>query len=287
MTYLGPEVLLCLQAHWAASFHLDLIMTTDLIPWRDTIDTRVNGAIISVLTEALGATALSTESDMIRTAHRETFGIEEKLFGQSLRQTYASDSNKRKLTDKDLLGEEKTNYPWIEAVWARPRAGDVRRHPRGQTGRGMRRAEYCLPTEIMPKPRNTAELSGNADFLTCGILEKTKMARQLGRVAWYGDSFAYCFSSGDSCLNLTREDWTRPDDLKTEEVWNISSGDSCLNLTREDWTRPDDLKTQEEYQLTAVMILNPTRPDVRVLRNLVTGNFSLVQTSKSDDLKTQ
>ncbi|KAI8504053.1 hypothetical protein Bbelb_181210 [Branchiostoma belcheri] len=39
-------------------------------------------------------------------------------------------------------------------------------------------------------------------------------------------------------------------------------------------------------QLTAVMILNPTRPDVRVLRNLVTGNFSPVQTSKSDDLKT-
>ncbi|KAI8497283.1 hypothetical protein Bbelb_252320 [Branchiostoma belcheri] len=39
-------------------------------------------------------------------------------------------------------------------------------------------------------------------------------------------------------------------------------------------------------QLTAVMTLNPTRPDVRVLRNLVTGNFSPVQTSKSDDLKT-
>ncbi|KAI8495551.1 hypothetical protein Bbelb_265230 [Branchiostoma belcheri] len=66
-----------------------------------------------------------------------------------------------------------------------------------------------------------------------------------------------------------------------------SSGDCCLNLTREDWTRPGDLKTKEEYQLTAVMILNPTRPDIRVLRNLVTCNFSPVQTSKSDDLKTQ
>ncbi|KAI8497129.1 hypothetical protein Bbelb_250780 [Branchiostoma belcheri] len=40
-------------------------------------------------------------------------------------------------------------------------------------------------------------------------------------------------------------------------------------------------------QVTAVMILNPTRPDVCVLRNLVTGNFSPVQTSNSDDLKTQ
>ncbi|KAI8506788.1 hypothetical protein Bbelb_152290 [Branchiostoma belcheri] len=107
-------------------------------------------------------------------------------------------------------------------------------------------------------------------------------------------------SSGDSCLNLTTVDWTRPGDLKTQEEyqWGLlsepdnsgldqtSSGDSCLNLTTVDWTRPDDLKTQEEYQLTAVMILNPTRPDVRVLRNLVTGNFSPVHTSKSDDLKT-
>ncbi|KAI8518209.1 hypothetical protein Bbelb_042260 [Branchiostoma belcheri] len=66
-----------------------------------------------------------------------------------------------------------------------------------------------------------------------------------------------------------------------------SSWDSCLNLTTVDWTRPGDLKSQEEYQLTVVMILNPTRPDVRVLRNLVTVNFSPVQTSKSDDLKTR
>ncbi|KAI8506736.1 hypothetical protein Bbelb_151770 [Branchiostoma belcheri] len=156
-------------------------------------------------------------------------------------------------------------------------------------------------------------------------------------------------SSGDSCLNLTTVDWTRPGDLKTQEeyqtdwsrpddlktreeyqqqclrdfvewiglgfrewlafyrrvdrrplesykFWLVDqrgvnttlhcSGDSCLNLTTVDWTRPGDLKTQEEYQLTAVMILNPTRPDVRVLRNLVTGNFSPVHTSKSDNLKT-
>ncbi|KAI8497414.1 hypothetical protein Bbelb_247200 [Branchiostoma belcheri] len=79
-----------------------------------------------------------------------------------------------------------------------------------------------------------------------------------------------------------RLDQSRPGDQR-----NTSSEDFCLNMTTVDWTRPGDLKTQEEYQLTAVMILNLTRPDGRVLRNLVTGNFSSVQTSKSDDLKTQ
>ncbi|KAI8507670.1 hypothetical protein Bbelb_150500 [Branchiostoma belcheri] len=66
--------------------------------------------------------------------------------------------------------------------------------------------------------------------------------------------------------------------------WQLTD---AVVMTRLVQTRPDDLKTHEEYQLTAVMTLNPTRPDVRVLRNLVTGNFSPVQTSKSDDLKTQ
>ncbi|KAI8505905.1 hypothetical protein Bbelb_162580 [Branchiostoma belcheri] len=33
-----------------------------------------------------------------------------------------------------------------------------------------------------------------------------------------------------------------------ESDFSYSSGDSCLNLTRLDWTRPDDWKTQEEYQ---------------------------------------
>ncbi|KAI8497113.1 hypothetical protein Bbelb_250620 [Branchiostoma belcheri] len=159
------------------------------------------------------------------------------------------------------------------------------------------------------------------------------MARQLGRarVRWLLTDVVV---QEGSCLKLTTLDWTRTDDLKTQEeyqhflvsteVWSpddmvrpyskcgltmhlyrigtdissrfekvlrispsTCSEDSCLNLTRDDWTRPDDLKTEEEYQLTAVMILNPTRPDVRVLRNLVTSNFSPLQTSKSDDLKTQ
>ncbi|KAI8500807.1 hypothetical protein Bbelb_216250 [Branchiostoma belcheri] len=82
----------------------------------------------------------------------------------------------------------------------------------------------------------------------------------------------------DFCLNLTRQwtrpddlkteeeyqktDWTRPDDLKTQEKYQkigpdkmirrpqvtISSEDFCLNLTREDWSRPDDLKTPDHYQ---------------------------------------
>ncbi|KAI8506737.1 hypothetical protein Bbelb_151780 [Branchiostoma belcheri] len=85
---------------------------------------------------------------------------------------------------------------------------------------------------------------------------------------------------------LTEPDKRRLDQSRPGDQMNTSSGDSCLNLTTVDWTRPGDLKTQEKYQLTAVMILNPARPDVRVLRNLVTGNFSPVQTSKSDDLKT-
>ncbi|KAI8521888.1 hypothetical protein Bbelb_016420 [Branchiostoma belcheri] len=82
----------------------------------------------------------------------------------------------------------------------------------------------------------------------------------------------------DYCLNLTREDWTRPGDFKTSDEYqplrqektgqnleisrprmNISlrwpladavTDDSCLNLTRENWTRPDldIMKTPEEYQ---------------------------------------
>ncbi|KAI8516154.1 hypothetical protein Bbelb_069670 [Branchiostoma belcheri] len=56
-------------------------------------------------------------------------------------------------------------------------------------------------------------------------------------------------SSEDSCLNLTREDWTRPgdsDDLKIPKEYQ----------RRLDQTRPGDLKTPEEYQRR----LDQTRP---------------------------
>ncbi|KAI8521922.1 hypothetical protein Bbelb_016760 [Branchiostoma belcheri] len=55
-------------------------------------------------------------------------------------------------------------------------------------------------------------------------------------------------------------DQTGPGHLKTTEEYQVaadrcSSGDSCLNLTREDWTRPDldIMKTPEEYQVIPVM----------------------------------
>ncbi|KAI8497130.1 hypothetical protein Bbelb_250790 [Branchiostoma belcheri] len=128
-----------------------------------------------------------------------------------------------------------------------------------------------------------------ADFLTWWILEKTRKWRPkddgvvVGRAEFSQVScvLRVCQLCKCSCPDEMAE---APGDQIQE--YQASSGHSCLNLAREDWTRPDDLKTQEEYQLTAVMILNPTRPDVHVLRNLVTGNFSPAQTSKSDDLKT-
>ncbi|KAI8492432.1 hypothetical protein Bbelb_298850 [Branchiostoma belcheri] len=92
-------------------------------------------------------------------------------------------------------------------------------------------------------------------------------------------------SDGQQPVQVFSTDGMRLVNDRLQVIGDISR-DSCLNLTREDWTTPSDLKTQEEYLVTAVMILKPTRPDVRVLRNLETGNFSPVQTSKSDDPKT-
>ncbi|KAI8503283.1 hypothetical protein Bbelb_191040 [Branchiostoma belcheri] len=72
--------------------------------------------------------------------------------------------------------------------------------------------------------------------------------------------------SEDSCLNLTfKTDWTRPDDLKTQEEYQVaadrcSSEDSCLNLTREDWTRPGDLKTSDYYNQWG-LLSEPDRTD--------------------------
>ncbi|KAI8521961.1 hypothetical protein Bbelb_017150 [Branchiostoma belcheri] len=77
------------------------------------------------------------------------------------------------------------------------------------------------------------------------------MARQLGRVAWHGDDFACCCSSGDSCLNLTREDWTRTDDLKTQEEYQ-----DCLNLTRLARRRPGYLETQEQDDIIHRCVLS-------------------------------
>ncbi|KAI8500931.1 hypothetical protein Bbelb_210260 [Branchiostoma belcheri] len=52
-------------------------------------------------------------------------------------------------------------------------------------------------------------------------------------------SFRCATNSEDSCLNLTRLDWKRPDGAIQEPKKNISSEDSCLTLTRLDWTGPD------------------------------------------------
>ncbi|KAI8506716.1 hypothetical protein Bbelb_151570 [Branchiostoma belcheri] len=57
----------------------------------------------------------------------------------------------------------------------------------------------------------------------------------------------YWASSEDSCLNLTRLDWTRPDDLETQEKYQ----------RRLDQTRPGDLKTPDEYPMTLWMIRRP------------------------------
>ncbi|KAI8503339.1 hypothetical protein Bbelb_191600 [Branchiostoma belcheri] len=110
--------------------------------------------------------------------------------------------------------------------------------------------------------------------------------------------------SEDSCLNLTREDWIRPDDLETADEYKTSSSDdSCLNLARKDWTRLDDLKTQEEYQVFLDLNLNIlTSPDpspvnryaslVRwLLTDAVVGTQSVNLTredwTRSGDLETQ
>ncbi|KAI8516010.1 hypothetical protein Bbelb_068230 [Branchiostoma belcheri] len=75
------------------------------------------------------------------------------------------------------------------------------------------------------------------------------MATSLGDRGWL-------LTDADSCLNLTREDWTRPDlrrldqtrpgDLKTPDEYQ----------RRLDQTRPGDLKTPDEYQRR----LDQTRP---------------------------
>ncbi|KAI8500557.1 hypothetical protein Bbelb_213750 [Branchiostoma belcheri] len=93
----------------------------------------------------------------------------------------------------------------------------------------------------------------------------------VGKSGGYGDDFAYCCSSGDSSLNLTREDWTRPLYLETE--YEDKTG---LDQTRpdfkiedqeqeaafaEDWTRPDDLKTLDDYQWWGLL----SEPDKRRL----------------------
>ncbi|KAI8487114.1 hypothetical protein Bbelb_351840 [Branchiostoma belcheri] len=71
------------------------------------------------------------------------------------------------------------------------------------------------------------------------------MARpwQLGRVAWYGDDYVCCYSSEDSCLNLTRLDWTRPalnilrhksKMTTTSTEKSVMRGDVCANQLTED-----------------------------------------------------
>ncbi|KAI8503232.1 hypothetical protein Bbelb_190530 [Branchiostoma belcheri] len=104
------------------------------------------------------------------------------------------------------------------------------------------------------------------------------MARQLSREAWYGEDFAHCYSSEDSCLNLTRQ--IGPDQMICRLKSNISSGDSCLNLTREDWTRTDDLKTQEEYQKPVMMV--DFCPDLCKPVDLKTQSEEFVQVSSPD-----
>ncbi|KAI8521844.1 hypothetical protein Bbelb_015980 [Branchiostoma belcheri] len=48
----------------------------------------------------------------------------------------------------------------------------------------------------------------------------------------------FSYSSLDLC----------PEGLPAVQVFLSCSDHSCLNLTRLDWTRPGDLKTQDEYQ---------------------------------------
>ncbi|KAI8506118.1 hypothetical protein Bbelb_164710 [Branchiostoma belcheri] len=118
-----------------------------------------------------------------------------------------------------------------------------------------------------------------ADFLTWWILEKTRKWRPkdggvvVGRAEFSqvscvlrvcqlckcscpdeirlvmaeapGDQIQeYQASCDDSYLNLTKLDWTRPD-----QEYQASCDDSCLNLTKLDWTRPD-----QEYQARIVSI---------------------------------
>ncbi|KAI8521962.1 hypothetical protein Bbelb_017160 [Branchiostoma belcheri] len=105
------------------------------------------------------------------------------------------------------------------------------------------------------------------------------MARQLGRVAWHGDDFACCcrWLLTDAVVKTPdKTDWTRPDDLKTQEEYQEIGQDleisrPQMNITekigpdrtwtfedprrieeyqrRLDQTGPGDLKTPEEYQM--------------------------------------
>ncbi|KAI8482959.1 hypothetical protein Bbelb_392590 [Branchiostoma belcheri] len=117
------------------------------------------------------------------------------------------------------------------------------------------------------------------------------MARQLGRVAWCGDDFAYC------CSELCSEGQQPVQVLSTDAMRRViaeAPGDRIHAgvlgqwglLSEPDKRRLDQTRGFEDPRGISVMILNLTRPDVRDLRNLKTGKFSPVQTSKSDDLKT-
>ncbi|KAI8495746.1 hypothetical protein Bbelb_267180 [Branchiostoma belcheri] len=107
----------------------------------------------------------------------------------------------------------------------------------------------------------------NACFLAGRNLEK----KGKWRLPWRKDGVVLrrfvLASSGDPCLNPTRQ-IGRP-------KRNISSGDSCLNLTREDWTRPEDtrgisVQTSKSDDLKTQCVLSVSCPDVPILtgRNL-------------------
>ncbi|KAI8516029.1 hypothetical protein Bbelb_068420 [Branchiostoma belcheri] len=108
------------------------------------------------------------------------------------------------------------------------------------------------------------------------------MARVLGDRRWFKGDFFFFFAlstgsakcAGVSVLMRLVMTTVLPDDRvqKCQARWLQTDGDSCLNLTREDWTRPNlrrldqtrpgDLKTQEDIREKPVM----------------TGDFCLNQT---------
>ncbi|KAI8502158.1 hypothetical protein Bbelb_197460 [Branchiostoma belcheri] len=73
----------------------------------------------------------------------------------------------------------------------------------------------------------------------------------------------YQASCDDSCLNLTKLDWTRPD-----QEYQASSDDSCLNLTKLDWTRSDQSTPEDSTRISGCApVQTPTvrRPNAPVM----------------------
>ncbi|KAI8503171.1 hypothetical protein Bbelb_189920 [Branchiostoma belcheri] len=77
-------------------------------------------------------------------------------------------------------------------------------------------------------------------------------------------------------------DWIGPDQviLRHKRNTRISSEDSCLNLTREDWTRPDDLKSPDEHQTG----LDQTKLDLKIQQQEMSICRCVLRVSSSPDV---